>query len=87
MTRQVLIERIDALLNNDAYDWAFDFLSDVRVSLTAGGEATEGRIRAVENVERAVSDQQRASASNTTLPSEKYHTSRRYEGYQEEKKK
>ena len=81
-----LLDTIDSLLDDDAYAWAFDALTDIRVSVEKFG-VTDVRVRAIENIRAAVSTQQRAAAIGESLPSDKYRTSRRYEGFQEEKKR
>jgi hypothetical protein len=77
-----LIDQIDKLIDDDAYEWAFATLCGIRKSLTDGGEETEGRRRAVENIRNAVSIQQRAAAIGEGTPSDKYRGSRRYEGFE-----
>ena len=81
-----LLDHIDAMLDYDAYTWAFKALSDLRASVDKYG-STPGRVQAVENIRCAISTNQRASAIGEQLPSDKYRTSRRYEGFQEERKR
>jgi hypothetical protein len=81
-----LLDHIDQLLDDDAYTWAFKALSALRESVAKHGP-TPGRVQSVDNIRNAVSINQRAAAIGEQLPSDKYRTSRRYEGFTEEKKR
>jgi hypothetical protein len=80
-----LLDRIDELLDDDRYLWAFDTLSAIRISTAKHGE-TPGRVQAVENITRAISNQQKYAIVHEGLPSERLKTSRRYEGFEEKKR-
>jgi hypothetical protein len=86
MTALEFLTQLDTLLDDDAYAWAFETLSDIRASISKNADVTPGRVQAIENIKRAVSDQQRAAITGASLPSDKYKTSRRYEGYEGERK-
>jgi hypothetical protein len=82
-----ILERIDILLDDDAFTWAFPALCGIRETISRnGGMATAVQTRAVENIANAgPSFQQRASAIGESLPSDRFKGSRRYESFRSEK--
>lgn len=48
-----LISRIDDMLQEGRYEWAADTLSGIMETVEKTGRATEGQIRAVDNIENA----------------------------------
>lgn len=82
-----LVEEIDELLDDDRYAWAFTTLCGIRETIGRTNVATEGQHQAVQNIRNAKSIQQRAAATGTGLPSDKYRTSRRYEGFDDGRKR
>jgi hypothetical protein len=83
---QATIDKIDELLEDDQYAWAFTTLCGIRETITRTGKVTEGQAYAINNIRNAVSIQQRQAITGE-LPSDRYKGSRRYEGFSSTKRK
>jgi hypothetical protein len=66
------LDEINELLENARLGWGFTVLEDIKRTVTKTRNVTEGQRAAVDNI---------AAGRRDGLPSSKYRSSRRYEGW------